>query len=68
MGIQNRDYMKRPSDDDDDRRASSSDSKAEEFLTRFLQRHPRFFIYVGVGLAALVVAAIIVAVLTNKSH
>jgi hypothetical protein len=67
MGIQNRDYMKRPSDDDD-RRASSSDSRAEEFLTRFLQRHPRFFVYVGVGLAVLVVVAIIIAVLTNKSH
>ena len=67
MGIQNRDYMKRPSDDDD-RRASSSDSKAEEFLTRFLQRHPRFFIYLGLGLAVLVVVAIVVVVLASKSH
>lgn len=67
MGILNRDYMKRPPDDDD-QRASSSDSKAEEFITRFLQRHPRFFVYVGVGLAVLVIAAILVAKLTAGSR
>jgi len=59
--------MKRPSDDDDSR-ASSSESNAEEFVSRFLRRHPRFFVYVGVGLAVLVVAAIIVAKLTAGSH
>ena len=62
MGIQNRDYMKRPSDDDH-RRESSSGSGAEEFFAQFLQRHPRFFIYVALGLAALVVVAIVVAML-----
>ena len=67
MGIQNRDYMKRPSDDDE-RRASSSDSKLEALLSGFLQRHPRFFIYVGISLAVLVIAAIIVAKLTTRSH
>jgi hypothetical protein len=68
MGIQNRDYMKRPADDDDDRQASSSESSAEEFLTRFLQRHPRLFIYVGVGLAIVAVVAVLVAVLANRSN
>jgi hypothetical protein len=68
MGIQNRDYMKRPPDDDEDRRSSSSDSKLEAFLTGFLQRHPRFFLYVGIGLAVLVITAIVVAKLTTKSQ
>ena len=67
MGIQNRDYMKRPSDDDD-RRASTSEASAEEFFARFLRRHPRFFIYAGAGLAALIVVAIAVAMLTGRSH
>jgi len=59
MGIWNRDYMKRPPDDDGDesRGASGSGSKLEEFFSGFLQRHPRFFIYVGIGLAVLVVVA-----------
>ena len=68
MGIENRDYMKRPSDDDDDRGAASSDSKLEAFLSGFLQRHPRFFLYVLIGLAVLVVAAIVVAKVTTKSQ
>ncbi len=68
MGIQNRNYMKRPSADDDDRLASSDDSRVEAFLTGFLQRHPRFFIHVGIGLAVLVVVAIVAAKLTTKSQ
>jgi hypothetical protein len=67
MGIQNRDYMKRPPDDDD-RPGSWSESKAEELLTGFLQRHPRFFLYVGVGLAVLIVAAVALARLSNRSQ
>lgn len=57
MGILNRDYMKRPQDDDD-RGSASSESKAEEFLSRFLRRHPRFLLCVGIGIAVLVVIAI----------
>ncbi|HEY6170035.1 MAG TPA: hypothetical protein VI454_18500 [Verrucomicrobiae bacterium] len=68
MGILNRDYMKRSSDDDDDGRGSLSDSKVEAFLSGFLQRHPRFFIYVGIGLGVMVVAAIVVARLTVRSQ
>jgi hypothetical protein len=67
MGIQNRDYMKRPSDDDD-QRASAPDAKLEEFFSRFLRRHPKFFIYVGIALAVLVIAALVVAKLTTKSQ
>ena len=66
MGIQNRDYMKRP--DHDDGRGSSSDSRLEEFFSGFLQRHPRFFIYVGIGLAVSIVIAIVVAMLTTRSQ
>ncbi len=60
MGIQDRDYMKRPSDDDADRRGSSSDSKLEDAISGFLRRNPRFFLYVGLGVGALVIAAIVV--------
>ena len=67
MGIQNRDYMKRDSDDHDER-SSLSDSSAEEFLSRFLQRHPRFFLHVSIGLGILVVIALIVAKFSGASH
>ena len=59
MGIHDRDYMKRPSDDGE--RSSSSDSKAEEFLSRFLRRHPRFFLYVGLALGALILIGLVMA-------
>jgi hypothetical protein len=68
VGIHDRDYMKRRADDEGDRSTSSSESNAEEFLTRFLQRHPRLFFYVGVGLAAVVVVVIIVVVVANRSN
>jgi hypothetical protein len=55
MGILNRDYMKRPSDDD----GSSTDSQVEVFLSNFLKRHPRFFLYVGIGLSALIIVALL---------
>lgn len=60
MGIRDRDYMKRPSDDDGER-SSSSDSRAEEFVSRFLRRHPRFLVYVSIGICALIVIALVVA-------
>ena len=64
MGIQDRDYMKRPSDDDGGRR-SLSDSGAEDFLSRFLEKHPRFFLYLGIGIAVLALITLIV-VMTSK--
>ena len=67
MGIQNRDYMKRPSDDDDPR-SSTPDNKLEAFFSRFLQRYPKFFVYVGIALAALVIAVVVIVKLTSKSQ
>jgi len=67
MGIRDRDYMKRPSDGNGPR-GPSLDSKAEEIASRFLQKHPRFFLYVGIGLAALIVIAFIVDRLSNTSR
>ena len=67
MGIRGRDYMKRPADDEAPR-APSLDGKLEEFFSGFLNRHPRFLLLAGVALAVLVVLAIVVAKLTEKSH
>ncbi len=52
--------MKRPSDDDGGQ-SSGSDSKAEEFISKFLKKHPRFFVYVVAGFVVLVVIALVVA-------
>ena len=60
MGIRSRDYMKRPSDDDGNR-PPSNDGKVEVFLSRFLQRHPRFFVYLTIALAILVIIALVLA-------
>jgi len=65
MGIYNRDYMKRPSDDDEER-AYGSDEKLEAFFSGFLRRHPRFFLYFGIGLTVVVVAAIVLAKTSSK--
>ena len=59
--------MKRPSDDDGERR-SSPDSKAEELVSRFLQKHPRLFLYVGIGLGVLIVIALVVAKFSSASQ
>jgi hypothetical protein len=67
MGIRDRDYMKRPSDDDG-QSDSSSESKAEEFVSRFFRKHPRFVLYVGIGLGILIVIALIVAKFSGTSH
>ncbi len=55
--------MKRPSDDDGDppSRPSTPDSKFEAFLSGFLQKHPRFFVYLVIALAALIIVALLVA-------
>ena len=53
--------MKRPSDDDGNNRPSSSDSKLESFLTGFLQRRPRFFLYLTITIILLVVASLVLA-------
>ncbi|MEO6184076.1 MAG: hypothetical protein ABIP76_13210 [Verrucomicrobiota bacterium] len=58
--------MKRSSDDDDQRH-STPDAKLEAFFSNFLQRHPKFFLYVGVGLVILIIVALVVAKFTNKN-
>ena len=65
MGIGSRDYMKRPSGDDG-HQPSTPDGILEAFLRGFLQRHPRFFIYLGITLVVLVIAALLVAKLSAK--
>ena len=66
MGIQSRDYMKRPSGNDG-HQPSTPDGKIEAFLSGFLQRHPRFFIFLGIALVVLVIAALLVAKLSAKA-
>jgi hypothetical protein len=66
MGIFSRDYMKRPPNDGDERPATA-DGKLESFLSDFLQRHPRFFIYLGVVLAVLIIAGLLVAKFGGKA-
>jgi hypothetical protein len=51
--------MKRP--DEDDERHASADSKAEEFLTGFFRKYPRFLLYVGIGIAVLILVALVLA-------
>ena len=67
MGIQDRDYMRRPPDDDDER-SSSADSRAEAFFSRFFEKHPRFFLYLLVGLGVLLLMALLVAKLSGSSR
>jgi hypothetical protein len=72
MGIQDRDYMKRRPSDDDDRRGGSSGSStganAEEMVSRFLERHPKFFWYAGIALGALVVIGLAIAKLSAAEN
>ena len=65
MGIENRDYMKRPSGDSAG--PSSAEGKLEAFFSNFLARYPRFFLYSGVALALLFVAVLIATKFSRKS-
>jgi len=56
MGIQDRDYMKRRREDDEARYDSSS---TENALRRFLQKYPRFFLYLVIAIGVLIVVAAI---------
>ena len=60
MSIESRDYMKRPPDDDG-RQPSTADGQLEAFLSGFLQRHPRFFLHLGIALGALILIALLIA-------
>jgi hypothetical protein len=67
MGIQDRDYMKRRPDDDGDRR-SSSGSGAEDFLSGFLEKHPRFLLYLGIGIGVLVLITVTIVIASKPGH
>lgn len=56
MGIQDRDYMKRRREDDGARYDSSA---TENALRRFLQKYPRFFLYLAIGAGILIILAAI---------
>ncbi len=60
MGIEDRDYMKRPSDDGGDG-SQSSGSKLENFFAGFLARHPRLPWVIGIVLAILIATGLLVA-------
>ena len=64
MGIYNRDYMKRP--DDEREGASSPDARLEAFFSSFLQKHPRFFLYLGIGIVALFALAFVIIKFSGK--
>ena len=61
MGIEDRNYMKRSSDEGD-RFASSPDDKLEAFFSGFLEKHPRFFVHLGIAFAVLAIFAVIAPV------
>ncbi|MHB8519491.1 MAG: hypothetical protein ACYDH9_01920 [Limisphaerales bacterium] len=67
MGIRDRDYMKRPSGDEA-QRGSSPDARLEALLNGFLQRHPRFFIYLVVAVVGLIIVALVVAKFADKGQ
>lgn len=67
MGIRDRDYMKRPRAEDGTPRPSSNDT-IEDVLGGFLQRHPRFFLYLGLGLGALILIGLVAATLSGGSR
>lgn len=60
MGIHDRDYMKRRREDDERGSPGSvSGSNAEDSLRRFLQKYPRFFLYLVIVTAILLILAAI---------
>jgi len=67
MGIRDRDYMKNPSDEGGEG-TSSTDSKIEVFFSGFLQTNPRVFLYVRIGLGALIVIGLVIAIISSRSH
>ena len=58
MGIQDRDYMKRPRTEDRSY-SSSLDEKWEGFFSGFLQRHPLLLKRLGIILAGLLLASLL---------
>jgi hypothetical protein len=63
MGVQDRDYMKRSSAGAGE---GNSSADAEEFVAGFLQKHPRFFVYLGIGIGALILISAAVVLLSGR--
>ena len=70
MGLEDRDYMHRPDDDAPYDAASyesepyeSPSDKVADAVRGFFHRNPRFFLYVGIVLAVLIIGAIVTATL-----
>jgi hypothetical protein len=61
MGIQDRDYMKRPRDGDDRPSSSGSGSDAEDTLRRILRKYPRLFLYLAIAIGILFAIAMVAA-------
>ncbi len=58
VSIQDRDYMRRPRREDS-RSDSSPAEKAEAILSALLKKHPRFFLWLGLAVAALAILAFV---------
>jgi hypothetical protein len=59
--------MKRRSDDGDWNRPAP-DGALEAFLTRLLQKHRRLWVCIGIGLAVLAIAALVVARFSDRAQ
>jgi len=66
MGIKDRDYMKRRTSEDPET-SSTLAGKLEAFFSGILQRHPRLPLAVGIVLAVLIVAGLLMAKFSSKS-
>ena len=68
MGLDDRDYMRRPSNDEGPGVSSSADEKLEAFFSGFLSRHPRFLVVAGVVVAVAILLAILIAKMGGKGN
>ena len=59
--------MRRRSEGEEERPSSPADS-LEAGLSRFLQRNPRFFLYVGIGFGILVLVALAMVAFSGGSR
>ena len=66
MGIDDRDYMKRPCDDDE--RGSSPESRLEVFFGDFLRKHPRLLLVILAILAGVIVIAVVLVKISGRSY
>lgn len=59
--------MKRPSGDDA-QPGSSPDARLEALLSGFLQRHPRFLVYLMVAVVGLIIVALVATKFSDKGQ